>query len=71
MNGQVEVTWKILRTITHSIMVHTHFSVEYINFAFMYTSDHICYVLPINQLVNQDCEPATPHKLATGTKLPV
>ena len=34
----------------------------------MYTTDHIVPVLPIKQLVNQDGEPTTPHKLETGTK---
>ena len=34
----------------------------------MYTNYHIFPVLPIKHLVNQDSEPTTPHKLATGTK---
>ena len=34
----------------------------------MFTTDHIFPVLSIKHLVNQDCEPTTPHKLATGTR---
>ena len=34
----------------------------------MYTTDNIFPVIPIKHLVNQDGEPNTPHKLATGTK---
>ena len=34
----------------------------------MYTTRHIFMVLPINNLVDQDGEPITPHKLSTGTK---
>ena len=49
-------------------MVHTQVSGEYICFALMYTTYHIFYVLPIKHLINQDDEPNTPHKLATGTK---
>ena len=69
MNGQVEVTWKILQTIAHSIMVHAWVSDEYIHFAFMYTTDHLFPVIPIKHLVNQDGELTTPHKLETGTKI--
>ena len=29
---------------------------------------HVFTVLPIKQLVNQDAEPTTPHKLETGKK---
>ena len=49
-------------------MVHTWVSEEYINFASMYTTNHVLPVLPIKHLVNQDGEPTTPHKLETGTK---
>ena len=62
------MTWQTLQTIAHSIMVHARVSDECINFALMYTTDHIFPVLPIKQLVNQDSEPKTPHKLATSTK---
>ena len=34
----------------------------------MYTTDNIFPVIPIKNLVNQDVEPTTPHKLETGTK---
>ena len=34
----------------------------------MYTTDHIFSVLPIKDLINEDGNPTTPHKLATGTK---
>ena len=71
MNGQVEVTWKILRTITHSIMVHAQVSDKYIHLALIYTTDHIYLVIPIKPLVIQDGEPTTPQKLATGMKLSV
>ena len=34
----------------------------------MYTTDHIFPVLTINDLINEDFNPTTPHKLATGMK---
>ena len=34
----------------------------------MYTIDHIFPVLPIKDLINEDGDPTTPHKLATGMK---
>ena len=34
----------------------------------MYTTDHIFLVLPIKDLINEDGNPTTPYKLATGTK---
>ena len=37
----------------------------------MYTTDHIFLILPIKDLINEDGDPTTPHKLATGTKPPV
>ena len=49
-------------------MVQTWVSNEYIHFEFMYTTDYIFSVLPIKHLVNQDGEPTTPQKLATGIK---
>ena len=33
MNRQVEVTWRTLRTIVHSIMIHARVSEEYIHFS--------------------------------------
>ena len=68
MNGQVEVIWQTLLTISHSIMVHAQVFDVYINLLFMYTTGHISSVLPIKHLVNQYGEPTTPHKLETGTK---
>ena len=38
------------------------------NVTLMYTTYHIFLVLPIKYLINKDGDPATPHKLATGTK---
>ena len=68
MNGQVEVTWIRLRTIVHSLMVHAGVLEACINFALVYTEDHILPVLPRKYLINKDGEPTTPFKLATGTK---
>ena len=68
MNGQVEVTWRTLRTIAHSLMVHARVPDIYIHFALMYTTDHIFLFLPIKDLINEDGYPITPYKLATGTK---
>ena len=68
MNSEVEATWRTLRTIVHSILVHTRVSDEYIHFSLMYTTHCIFPVLPIKRLINQDGEPTTPHKLATGMK---
>ena len=65
---QVEVAWRMLRTVAHSLMVHDRVSEAYIHFELMYTTDHICPVLPIKDLINEDGNPKTPHKLATGTK---
>ena len=60
MNGQVEVTWKILRAIARSIMVRVRVFDEYIHFSLMYTTDNILPALPIKHLVNQYGEPTTP-----------
>ena len=68
MNGQVEVTWIMLHTVAHSLMVHARVPGEYIHFALMYTTYHIFPVLPIKDLINEDGDPTTPHELATGTK---
>ena len=68
MNGQVEVTWRTLRTIAHSLMVHAGVPEIYVHFALMYTTDHIFPVLPIKDLINKDVDPTTAYKLATGTK---
>ena len=68
MNGQVKVTWIMLHTIAHSLMVHARVSEAYIYFALMYTTDHIFTVLPIKDVINKYGEPTMPFKLATGTK---
>ena len=47
INGQVEMTWQILKNIAHSIMVHVRVSDEYIIFHLMYMTDNILPVLPI------------------------
>ena len=68
MNRQVEVTWRTLRTISHSLVVHDRVLEAYIHFALMYTTDKIFPVLPINYLINEDGDPTMPYKIATGTK---
>ena len=68
MNRQVEVTWRTLRTVAHALMVHAIVPEVYVHFSLMYTTDHIFPVLPIKYLINEDGDPTTPHKLATGTK---
>ena len=68
MNGLVEVTWRMLRTVAHSLMVHARVPEVYVHFILMYTTHHIFPVLPIKDLINKDGDPTTPHKLATGTK---
>ena len=57
-----------LCTVAHSLMVHARVSEAYIHFAFIYTKGHIFLVLPIKDLINNDGDPTTPHKLATCTK---
>ena len=68
MNGKVELTWRTLRTVSHSHMVHARVPEVYVHFALMYTTDHIFPVVPIKYFVNKDGNPTTPHKLATDTK---
>ena len=68
MNRQVEVTWRTLRTVANSLMVHARVPEVYVHFALIYTIDHIFLVLPIKDHINKDGDPTTPHKLATGTK---
>ena len=53
MNGQVEVTWRTLRTVAHTLMVHARVPEVYIHFTFMYTTDHIFLVLPIKDLIKK------------------
>ena len=68
MNGQVEVTWRTLHTVLHSLIVHARVPEVYVHFELMFTPDHIFLVLPIKDLINEDGDLTTPHKLATGTK---
>ena len=68
MNGKVEVTWKNLRKISHSLMIHARFLEACIHFALMYNTDRIFPVLPIKYMINKDDDPTTTFKLATSTK---
>ena len=68
INGKVEVTWRTLRAVAHSLMVHARVSEAYIHFALMYTIDQIFPVLPIKDLINENVYSTTSFKLATGTK---
>ena len=68
MNGQVEVTWRTLLTVSHSLMVHARVLEAYVHFALINEIYHIFPVLPIKDLINQDGDPTTPRKPATGTK---
>ena len=68
MDGQVEVTWRMLCTVAHSLMVHASVLEVYVHFTLMYTTDHILPVLPIKDIINKHVDPTTPHTLATGTK---
>ena len=68
INGKVEMTWITFLSVAHSLIVHARVLEVYIHFALMYTTDDIFTVLLIKDLINEDCDPTTPHKLATGTK---
>ena len=46
-------------------MVHARVPVVYVHFALMYKTYHIFPVLPIKDLINEDGDPTTPHKLET------
>ena len=62
------MTWRTLLTISHYLMVYAIVLEAYIHFTLMYTTDNIFPVLPIKYLINEDGDPTTPFKLATGTK---
>ena len=49
-------------------MVHARVPEVYVHFSLIYTTDHIFPGLPIKYLINEDSDPTTPHKLATGKK---
>ena len=68
MNGQVKVTRRTLRTISHSLMLHARVFEAYISFALMFMSDDIFPLLPTKDLINEDGEPVTPFKLVTVIK---
>ena len=68
MNEQVEVTWRTLCSVAHPLMVHARVPEVYVHFALMYTTDHIFPFLPIKDLINEDGNTTTPHKLTKGTK---
>ena len=53
MNRQVEVTWRTLRTVAHSLMVHDKVPEVYVHFALMYTIDYVFPVLPIKDCINE------------------
>ena len=60
MNRQVEVTWRMLRTVAHSLMVHARVPEVYIHLALIYTTDNIFPVLPIKDLINKYDNTTTP-----------
>ena len=62
------MTWRTLRTVAHTLMVHARVPEVYVHFELMYMTDHIFPVLPIKDLIKKDGDTTTPHKLATGTK---
>ena len=68
MNGQVEVTWRTLRKVAHTLLVHARVLEVYVHFALMYTKYHIFPVLLIKDIINKDGDPTMAHKLATGKK---
>ena len=68
MNGQVELTWRTLRTVAHALMVHARVPEVYFHFTLIYTTDDIFPVISIKDLINEYGDPTMPHKLATGTK---
>ena len=58
----------MLHAIAQSHMIHARVLEAYTNFVLMYATDHIFPVLPIKYLINEDGEPTTSFKIATGTK---
>ena len=68
MNRKVKVTWRMLCTVAHALMVHARVPEVYVHFALMYTTDHIFPVLTIKDIICKDGDPTTPHTLATVTK---
>ena len=68
MNRQVKMTWRTFHTVEHALTVKARSPEVYVHFNLMYTTDYFFPVLPIKYLINEDGDPTTPHKLATGTK---
>ena len=68
MNGKVEVAWRTLRTIAHSLIVCAIVFEACIHFALMYTTDHIFPVLPITYLINKYGDHTTTCTLTTSKK---
>ena len=52
MNRQVEVTWRMLRTVAHSLIVNARVPEVYVHFALIYTTNNIFMVLPIKDIIN-------------------
>ena len=70
---------KLLGAVDGTISIKPHFKgalgligildlAFFVHFKLMYTTYHIFLVLPIKDLINEDGDPTTPHKLAIGTK---
>ena len=53
MKRQVEVTWRTLRTVAHSCIVHARVLEAYIHFALIYTTYQIFLFLPIKNMINK------------------
>ena len=51
MNRLVEVIWRRLRTVAHSLMVHARVPEAYVHFVLMYATNHIFLVLPIKGII--------------------
>ena len=68
MNRQAKAIWRMLRTIANHLMVHARVLEACIHFALIYTKYNIFSVLPIKYTINENGDPTTPFKLATGTK---
>ena len=68
IHGKVEVTWRTLHTVAHSLMIHARVPEVYMNFALMYRTDHIFMILSIKDLIKKYGDTTTPHKVAPGKK---
>ena len=62
------MTWRTIRKIAHSLILHARVLEAYSHFTLLYRTDHIFPVLPIKDLINKNVEPTTPYKLVTGIK---